>query len=999
MLDRLRKHRSAVAVTAGLLVAVTGLSTATSSAADPAPPQAGTSEHHADRQPEARGGYDARRGSSSEAKAAERRNAAKASARPSTQKLTDSLGDQALVDIDGTTGTPRLVTRLDGFLTGPSRKSATTVTLDYVSAHAAALGLTAKDLKTLHLRRDYVDVSGIHHVSWTQRIGGVEVFGNGLVSAVTRDGRLLSVGGSPVSGASAAPQRTRKLANDTAAISAARKDQGEKAAPGPRDNAEQVLFVTRSGTHLGWRTVTMSAAHPTMSVLDAHTGALLFRKSLASDAAASEGPEAPTTPAASGKPKPPTPPTPPGQGAGSGGLAYQYFPGAAKGGTQVPVEYTAKGWLDAKAKQLSGNNSHTYSDVNDNNLADKPEEVGPSSGNRWDYRLTPFHLPDVSFCDNPYPCSWDPDTPFSWQKNRAQNAAQVFFYVNNWHDHLQAAPIGFTEAAGNFQLKNSGKGGLAGDPVDTQTDDGANTADGLPDGSHIDNANMATPPDGQSPVMQMYLQHEPGTSYPDEDPFSPTNVGDEADTVYHEYTHGLSHRLVVDAGGNSTLSPVQGDAMGEAWSDWYAMDYLVAQGLQQDLPGTVDVVLFQYDGAGTAFDRTEPLDCKVGSSAARCPGGDTGHTGGYTYADYGKVIGFPEVHSDGEIWAQTLWDLRDALGTKTTESLVTRAMDLSPTNPSFLDQRNAILSADTAVFGGRDKDAIWKVFAHRGMGYYAGSLGGDDATPGADFHTPPANPRTASITGKVTDKDSGKPVVGITVTLAFQGGAGAANPSAVTGSDGTYRLGPVPVGTYQKLAVSGAGYDPATSPVTVTPSGAVKNFTVRRDYASSSGGAAITDFNGPDYGPACGPPQAIDNSQSTGWGSTTGDDDGTPTNEFVPKFIVVDMQQAVDVTEFAVDPAATCGDGASASTGDYRIETSPNGTVWTTAASGTFTSDDNGTLTPVTPTAGGSDVRFVKFTMLGNQVPDFATNCPDGAFSGCSFTDMSEIEVYGAPAS
>ena len=138
---------------------------------------------------------------------------------------------------------------------------------------------------------------------------------------------------------------------------------------------------------------------------------------------------------------------------------------------------------------------------------------------------------------------------------------------------------------------------------------------GLPDGSHIDNANMSTPPDGQAPTMQMYLQHQPGTSYPDEDPFSPTNVGDEADTVYHEYTHGLSNRLVVDAAGNSTLGEVQAGAMGEAWSDWYAMDYLVDQGLQADRRGTADIVLFQYDGAGAAVDRTEPLDCKVGDTA------------------------------------------------------------------------------------------------------------------------------------------------------------------------------------------------------------------------------------------------------------------------------------------------------------------------------------------------------------------------------------------------
>ena len=47
-----------------------------------------------------------------------RREAAEAAARPATARLRGSLGDQALLDIDGTTGTPRLVTRLDGFLTG-----------------------------------------------------------------------------------------------------------------------------------------------------------------------------------------------------------------------------------------------------------------------------------------------------------------------------------------------------------------------------------------------------------------------------------------------------------------------------------------------------------------------------------------------------------------------------------------------------------------------------------------------------------------------------------------------------------------------------------------------------------------------------------------------------------------------------------------------------------------------------------------------------------------
>ena len=89
---------------------------------------------------------------------------------------------------------------LDGFLTGPSERSAPAVALDYVRTHRIAFGLSRSDLRTFHLRRDYVDVGGTHHLAWVQRIGGVEVFPNGLEANVTEDGRLINVSGSPAAG-------------------------------------------------------------------------------------------------------------------------------------------------------------------------------------------------------------------------------------------------------------------------------------------------------------------------------------------------------------------------------------------------------------------------------------------------------------------------------------------------------------------------------------------------------------------------------------------------------------------------------------------------------------------------------------------------------------------------------------------------------------------------------------------------------------------------------
>ena len=72
-----------------------------------------------------------------------------------------------------------------------------------------------------------------------------------------------------------------------------------------------------------------------------------------------------------------------------------------------------------------------------------------------------------------------------------------------------------------------------------------------------------------------------------------------------------------------------------------------------------------------------------------------------------RSLAQPEVHADGEIWGETLWDLRTALGSKLAESLVTRAMELSPANPSYLDERNAILMADQVVNGGKANKKIW----------------------------------------------------------------------------------------------------------------------------------------------------------------------------------------------------------------------------------------------------------------------------------------------------
>jgi extracellular elastinolytic metalloproteinase len=865
-----------------------------------------------------------------------------ASMRAAQAGLLGSLGFQGVVDVDRLTGTPRVVARLDGFLTGPTDRRPQDVALGYVREHADAFGLDAGDIAALRLTRAYTDIGGTTHLRWVQAYAGIPALDNGLSASVTKEGRLVNVLGSP--------RRDLRLADVApelsagAALGSSLQDAGAKLAP-PRvlrrantptrstrfaggHRAGLVLFTGPRGVRLAWRV--LAHAKPTQIfdyVVDAETGEVLRRSNLVDFASA---------------------------------LVFDYYPGAASGGTASLVTPLPSVWLADDATTLEGPNAHAYLDLNSDDAADVAEEVAPSSTATWDYPRTEFLGAGCPIGG----CAWDPADGGSWGTNQNQSATQLFYFVNTFHDHLASPPIGFDSLAGNFE---------GDDPVLAEADDGADGPGQLPDEFHVNNANMFTPPEGFSPTMQMYLFSPPS--------FPAVNGTDDASVVYHEYTHGLSSRLVTDADGFQALNSAQAGAMGEAWSDWYAMDYLVDRLLAADDP-LVDgeVTIGQHVANGLL--RSEGLDCPVGSASASCPGPGAGPAGpgGYTYGDFGQIAGSPEVHADGEIWGQTLWDLRTAVGAPAAQSLVTRAMELSPPEPSFLDMRNAILQADT-VAGGASRDVIWQVFATRGMGYFASTIDSSDTAPIEDISPPPAaGGPTGSLGGIVTDLDSGSPVAGARVAVAghdsgFPGGLGAD-----TGAAGDYAISGVPAGTYPRVLATKPGYDSDVLSNVAIAAGAqtTRNFTLRRDYASLAGGSTIAGFTGTDYSSfGCGPEAAFDQQLSVGWSTDVVGG---------PKSVTVELPTPVDIIDFAVDPGAVCGDDDTSSLAQFSIETSPDGATFTTSAAGLFNASHNHHLNRVPPNGGAAGVRFVRLTMLSAQ---------SAAGSGEHFMDVSELEVYG----
>ena len=144
-----------------------------------------------------------------------------------------------------------------------------------------------------------------------------------------------------------------------------------------------------------------------------------------------------------------------------------------------PAHPTASpfGWHDTDGVEgpeftiTRGNNTSTYLDKNADNQSDGGE---PDGGEELVFDFPHNQLGEPAESDD---------------------AAQVnLFYWNNFlHDFTYI--LGFDEPSGNFQVNNYGNGGIGNDPVLSEASDGSGT----------NNANFATPSDGFSGRMQMFL--------------------------------------------------------------------------------------------------------------------------------------------------------------------------------------------------------------------------------------------------------------------------------------------------------------------------------------------------------------------------------------------------------------------------------------------------------------------------------------------------------------
>lgn len=289
----------------------------------------------------------------------------------------------------------------------------------------------------------------------------------------------------------------------------------------------------------------------------------------------------------------------------------------------------------------------------------------------------------------------DMDTPEQFVTN-------IFYLCNRMHDLFMM--LGFTEKNGNFQdVSMSGQG------------KGADAVLALAHPGPVEGtANMTTRADGVSAVMNMGLVTATGR-----------HTANARDVVDHEYVHGVTNRLVggmLDARG---LLEDQSVAMGEGWSDYFALT------ITNFARARERVVVGDWVTGDPRGIRQRPYD-------GNYPGtfGDIGARRGQVEGEGNADLSYREVHDVGEIWCAALMELTRKVsaalgdrqrGYRLTWQAVVDGLKLTPKNPSFLVARDGILRAFRAMEGGRlsgaeygtVRHAAWEAFARYGMGFDA----------------------------------------------------------------------------------------------------------------------------------------------------------------------------------------------------------------------------------------------------------------------------------------
>ncbi|HEX8398333.1 MAG TPA: M36 family metallopeptidase [Pyrinomonadaceae bacterium] len=646
-------------------------------------------------------------------------------------KYNEELDNAAII-------APRIgLGRASAKLTAPSTAKRPDNLRSFAKTNNDLLAVTDSQVDNLKVTADYTNPNGeLSFVHLEQEINGIPVFQGELKAGFTKRGEIIRVinnlapgleynslssdFGSPEDAVRAAfKQVSRPMKDEEATRNAASTEM--KAVFGTGDwatTAEKMYFPTEAGVaRPAWRVSIWESAAAYYVIVDAETGTMLWRKNLTNHQTqpATYNVYANTTSLLKSLDSPaPLSPGPTNPEIGNQGFAATRT-NVTLIGNEAPYTFNQKGWITDNTNATEGNNvraglDRAEPDGIDDVITGSPDRIFESP--MWN---PPPGTPGTIA-----------DDPVSQQAQRGA-VIQMFYVVNRFHDETYR--LGFTESARNFQHQNFTGSGAPGDRILAEGQDTD------PNNPTFNNANFTTEADGGRGKMQMYLWNGPN---PDRDGTA------DAEIMVHELTHGLSNRLHSNASG---LNSSMGQAMGEGWSDFYALSMLSE---------TTDPINGVYALAGySTYLRVTGFGGNYYYGIRRFPKAVMAFTGGpnnrphngltfkhlnsncnevidsisaYKHGQLANNQICDDIHNAGEIWSSALWEVRakfiqqygHSLGTRLVLQYVTDGMKLDPSSPTMLDARNSIIAA-AANGPNPDLDValVWQGFAIRGMGYSA----------------------------------------------------------------------------------------------------------------------------------------------------------------------------------------------------------------------------------------------------------------------------------------
>ncbi|KAK5996575.1 Extracellular metalloproteinase mep [Cladobotryum mycophilum] len=555
---------------------------------------------------------------------------------------------------------------------------------DYVQTATDLVKKVAPDSEFRVIDDHYVDVDGIGHVHFKQTAHGIDIDNADFKVNIGRDGTVFSFGNGFYAGKipDASPLHKRDFSDpvaglhgavqllglpvDTKGATAVPVDQSKEdytfkgTSGAQKDPQARLVYLTKADGSLSltWRVETDTLDNWLQTYVDAKSGEEIHGVvDWVNDLATLE--------------------------------VYPWGVNDPTEGDRVTIKDPWR--ADASPLNWFNDGSKKYTTTRGNNAI---AQVNPSGGNTYLNNYRPDAGASLNFV---YPYNTSISDPKSYQD---ASITQLYYTGNKYHDLLYV--LGFNEAAGNFQNDNQGKGGKGADYVILNSQDGSGT----------NNANFATPPDGQNGRMRMYLWT---ASKPQRD------CAFEAGVVLHEFTHGLSNRLTGGPANSNCLNALESGGMGEGWSDFYA----TAIRLKKDDTHSTDYPMGAWVDNNPKGIRQYPYSTSL-------------TTNPLTYKSLNTQN---EVHAIGTTWAtvlyELLWNLIDKHGKNDADfptldskgvptdgkflsmKLVMAGMSLQPCNPTMVSARDAIIDADKSLTGGSNVCEIWKAFAKRGLGQNA----------------------------------------------------------------------------------------------------------------------------------------------------------------------------------------------------------------------------------------------------------------------------------------